>query len=356
LSGAADKRETLRALLDATGAERASPPLLLPSRPYFDLAGEEFGRRMLLVAGSDSEEWCLRPDFTLPIAIDYLRNRPPGTKAVTYLGPIFRRREDGPVEFDQGGLELLAEPDPDRALERVFGFARDVLGIFAVPHPVIRLGGIALFETVLQELDISPAWRARIRNRFGHVAALDRLLGRLATPQDASLDPLPSRDVLLEETTQRMLAAGLSLTEGRSPEEIVDRYIEQQRLEAESVSLDALSTLGEYLAISGPASSAIEAIEQFAERQNLPLEAPLNQIRQHLDGFPNEMPITFEASFSPPLDYYTGLVFEVTGRKGEVLISGGQYDRLLERLGAKAPIAASGCAIWVDRLERETAS
>jgi ATP phosphoribosyltransferase regulatory subunit len=41
------------------------------------------------------------------------------------------------------------------------------------------------------------------------------------------------------------------------------------------------------------------------------------------------------------------------GQGGAILVSGGQYDRLLERLGAKAPIAASGCALWVDRLEAE---
>ncbi|UXN73764.1 ATP phosphoribosyltransferase regulatory subunit [Devosia sp. A8/3-2] len=60
-----------------------------------------------------------------------------------------------------------------------------------------------------------------------------------------------------------------------------------------------------------------------------------------------------DAGFSPRLDYYTGIVFEMTGPNGEVLASGGQYDRLLERLGATAPIAASGCSVWVDRLEAE---
>lgn len=63
--------------------------------------------------------------------------------------------------------------------------------------------------------------------------------------------------------------------------------------------------------------------------------------------------MTFDAAFSPRLDYYTGVVFEMTGQGGQVLASGGQYDRLLERLGATSRIAASGCAVWVDQLERE---
>jgi len=82
------------------------------------------------------------------------------------------------------------------------------------------------------------------------------------------------------------------------------------------------------------------------------LGPPMKAIRRHLDGL-GEARVTFDASFSPRLDYYTGIVFEMRGQGGTVLVSGGQYDRLLERLGATAPIAASGCALWVDRMEAE---
>ena len=63
--------------------------------------------------------------------------------------------------------------------------------------------------------------------------------------------------------------------------------------------------------------------------------------------------VIFDASFSPRLDYYTGIVFEMTGEDGDILASGGEYDRLLERLGAEEPVMASGCALWVERLEKE---
>lgn len=349
-----DRRERLSALLDGQGVSRAAPPLLLPAGPYFDLAGEEFGRRMLLVSGDDGEDWCLRPDFTLPIAMDYLRHEPGTPRAFGYLGPVFRRREGGPAEFDQAGLELLAEPDPDRALTRVLGFAGEALELFSVPHPVTRIGSVALFEATLRALDLPEAWRPRIRNRFGHVPALSRLLDRLAAGGPETPAPLLPREVLVEDIAQRMVAAGLSLSEGRGPDEIADRFLEQHALEAEPVPPEALAILRRYLAISGPAAQALDTVEAFAHDYALPLEKPLAQVRRHLDGFPLEAPVTFEASFSPPLDYYTGLVFEITGRRGEVLASGGQYDRLLERLGASSPIAASGCALWADRLEQET--
>ena len=63
--------------------------------------------------------------------------------------------------------------------------------------------------------------------------------------------------------------------------------------------------------------------------------------------------VIFDASFSPRLEYYTGVVFEMTGENGDVLASGGEYDRLLERLGATEHVTASGCALWTNRLEQE---
>ena len=97
---------------------------------------------------------------------------------------------------------------------------------------------------------------------------------------------------------------------------------------------------------------ALTQVEVLANRHRLMLGAPIRAIRRHISGL-GEARVTFDASFSPRLDYYTGIVFEMTGPGGEVLASGGQYDRLLERLGATAPIAASGCSVWVDRLETE---
>jgi ATP phosphoribosyltransferase regulatory subunit len=43
----------------------------------------------------------------------------------------------------------------------------------------------------------------------------------------------------------------------------------------------------------------------------------------------------------------------MTGYDGSVLASGGEYDRLLDRLGATQPVTASGCALWTERLEKE---
>lgn len=354
MTGAALRRANLESLVEAQGATRATSPLLLSADPYFDLAGEEFGRRLLLTTDSSGAEYCLRPDFTLPIVADYIANGVGEPAAFSYLGPIFRQRETGAAEFDQGGIELLAQRDGDVALDQVLTFARAALSIFGV-SPVVRLGGVGLFEALLAQAEMPDPWRSRIRHRFGHTEALDRLLTRLELAPDLPREQQPSREALVADVTEQMVAAGLSLSEGRTPQEIADRYLEQQALDAAHVPASTLKLLRDYLAISGPVLQVLTRIEGLAAEHHLMLGAPIRAIRRHLNGL-GEARVSFDASFSPRLDYYTGIVFEMTGPTGEVLASGGQYDRLLERLGAKAPIAASGCAVWVDRLEKEVRS
>src|SRR5690606_18125995 len=135
------------------------------------------------------------------------------------------------------------------ALDQVLTFARAALSIFGVA-PDIRLGGVGLFEALLVQADMPDAWRPRIRNRFGHTVAMNRLLTRLEAAPDAPRDRQPSRQALVESVTEPMVAAGLSLSEGRSPEEIATRYLEQQALDAAQVPAATLKLLRDYLAIS----------------------------------------------------------------------------------------------------------
>ncbi len=79
--------------------------------------------------------------------------------AFCYMGPIFRQRLTGAAEFDQAGLELLAQHDGDVALDQVLTFARAALSIYNVV-PDVRLGGVGLFEALLVQADMPDAWRS----------------------------------------------------------------------------------------------------------------------------------------------------------------------------------------------------
>src|SRR5690606_33269148 len=127
---ASERRAALNRLVESRTVTRVTPPLLLPAGPFFDLAGEEFGRMLLLTTANNGIEYCLRPDFTLPIAKTYIEDGLVGVPAAyTYLGTIFRQYDGLPVEFEQAGLELLGQPDAGNALDQVLTFARWALAI-----------------------------------------------------------------------------------------------------------------------------------------------------------------------------------------------------------------------------------
>lgn len=354
----AERRSAMVRLVESRTVTRVAPPLLVPAGPYLDLAGEEFGRQLLLTTSNNGAEYCLRPDFTLPIAKSYLEDGMMGVPgAYTYLGPIFRQENGVPVEYDQAGLELLGQPDAGAALDQVLTFARWAMAIYDITAPNVRIGGVGLFESFLAAMDISPQWQSRIRHRFGHPVAMQRLLDRLTAPAERITGSAPdARETIIEIVTDNMLSAGLGLVGSRQPEEIADRYLEKQALDAVPIPEEKVQLLVDYLNVSDVAAVALDTIGTMTSRAGLNIEEPLLMVRDHVAALAALSPkaeVIFDASFSPRLDYYTGVVFEMTGSTGEILASGGEYDRLLDRLGATERVTASGCALWTDRLEAE---
>lgn len=353
-----ERRGAMIRLVESKTVQRVAPPLLLPASPYLDLAGEEFGRKLLLTTANNGIEYCLRPDFTLPIAQSYLADGNFGVPgAFTYLGPIFRQENGAPVEDEQAGLELLGQPDADSALDQVLTFARWALAIYDVTAPNVRIGGVGLFESFLAAMGISPQWQQRIRHRFGHPTAMAHLMARLTSPNERPIGAAPDAiETIIEIITDNMMSAGLSLIGSRHPDEIAERYLEKQALDAVPIPVERIQLLVDYLAVTDHATTALDRIRQMSSQAGLDLEEPLDKVRSHVAALAALSPkaeVIFDASFSPRLDYYTGVVFEMTGEDGAILASGGEYDRLLDRLGATEPITASGCALWTDRLEAE---
>lgn len=360
MTTAYERNLALTRLVEAEGIARVDPPMLLEANPYFELAGEDFGHSLMLSVGNDGVEYCLRPEFTIPIVAQYVRQGLSGAPAAySYMGPVFRQNGAGPTEYVQAGVELLGQTDPEHALDEVLTFARRALAVYGVTAPRIRLGGVALFEAILGSADMPAAWRPRLRHRFGHPEAMARLLDRLAAaeaaPAEISIEPA-GQAALVDYVTEQMLAAGFNPELGRRPEEVAARYSEKLALAAAHVPAGTVDLLRLYLSVDGPATAALAEIEALGTHYGFDLATPLATLRRHqatLAALVPDADIRFDASFSPRLDYYTGIVFEMLSGQGTVLASGGQYDRLLQRLGASIPVPASGCAVWVSRLEQE---
>ncbi len=213
------------------------------------------------------------------------------------------RPPTGPTEYVQAGVELLGQIDAEQALDEVLTFARRSLGVYRITAPGIRLGGVGLFEAILAHAEMPDVWRPRIRARFGHPAAMSRLLDRLADAHsgkpDTPADPI-DRESLTEYVADRMLAAGFNPADGRHPDEVAERYHEKQALAAAHVPLSTIDLLRLYLSIEGKASTALDEIEALASVYKFDLSGPLAALRHHnatLRALVPAAAVSFDASF-----------------------------------------------------------
>ena len=353
------------ALFAARGAEPAEVAIIQPADPFLDMAGEDLRRRIFLTESETGAALCLRPEFTIPVCLDHIASQAGTPRRYSYLGEVFRQRREGGVEFFQAGIEDLGERDTAAADARSLADAHALLTM-ALPgrELAVTLGDQTIFEAVLAALGLPRGWRMRLARAFGSSEMLAAALADLASPTRgaalaepaASLVLAGDADALARHVSEAMDAAGFSPAAGRTPAEIARRLIEKAELRSVRLSAEAFEALKTFLAIDVPLDRATAALQDFAARSGLSLGAALDgfaaraaAIEAH--GLPVKK-IRYDAAFGRPLDYYTGLVFEISiAGASRVLAGGGRYDRLLTLLGAKQPIPGVGFSVWLDRVE-----
>ena len=99
----------------------------------------------------------------------------------------------------------------------------------------------------------------------------------------------------------------------------------------------------------GPRSKVLALLETMD--CNAQALSQLKELSQLLDTLPQAEQIVFDLSAVNNLSYYNGIVFQgFLGGICESVLAGGQYDRLMEKLGRKA--GAIGFALYLDLLEQ----
>ncbi|MBS3648411.1 ATP phosphoribosyltransferase regulatory subunit [Pseudaminobacter sp. 19-2017] len=354
----------IRTLFSARGTVMVDVPVLQPADPFLDMAGEDLRRRIFLTESETGEQLCLRPEFTIPVCLDHIASRAGTPRRYGYVGEVFRQRRDGPAEFMQAGIEDLGDPEIARADARAIADAHALLA-HALPDAElsVTVGDHAVFEAVLAALGLPPGWQKRLARAFGAPEQLSAALADLSGPpakekaENSRPDIVASGlDALTAHIAAEMEKTGLSTSASRTPEEIARRLIEKTELQKVRLPDEALSALKTFLDIDAPLAEAPRRLQDFADEAGLVIDRALVAFSQRAlailaEGLPAAS-IRYDAAFGRPLDYYTGLVFEIAA-PGEArpLAGGGRYDRLLTMLGATAPIPGVGFSVWLDRIE-----
>ncbi|GIL01380.1 MAG: ATP phosphoribosyltransferase regulatory subunit [Alphaproteobacteria bacterium] len=357
----------LRAFLAARDTVVAEIAVIQPADPFLDMAGESLRGRIFLTENESGQTLCLRPEFTIPVCRDHVAAGVAAPARYAYLGEVFRQRREGGSEFFQAGIEDLGDGDLAGADARSLA---DALALVRTIAPAARwtvtLGDQAVFEAVVRALGLPAGWRRRLARAFGVPGQIEALLVELGRERRSGFDlPGPAaaalaagdEAALAAAVAARMEALGFTAASGRSAAEIAARLIEQATLDRARLSPGEIALLRRFLAIRAPLRDAVAALGDFAASLNsgmAPVIAAFAARAERLADLGVDLgAITYDAAFGRPLDYYTGLVFEIAaqGLPGPV-VGGGRYDRLLTLLGAPAPVPGVGFSVWLDRLER----
>ncbi len=372
------RADALVAAYGRAGYARVTPAVLQPAEAFLDLSGEDIRARMYLTTDAAGNDFCLRPDFTIPVAQAYLASPVSGTpQGFSYLGPVFRDRGDGAGEILQAGVESFGRSDIAAADAEMLTLGIEATAHFGLPTPDIHIGDVGLFAALIEALDLAPAWKRRLKKDFNRKSNLTQDLDRLTLGVSnggadyqgvlaalAGSDPKAAHALV----TDLLSIAGITTVGGRSVGEIADRFLEQSALGASAALPKATRALIEnFLAIAGQPDDCLAQLRKLAGGAGIALSPALDLLETRI-GFLAARGIdvgrvAFASAFGRGMDYYSGFVFELHDPAGRnpsprnpsasmsgPLVAGGRYDGMLQRLGAKQTIPAVGFSAWIERL------
>jgi ATP phosphoribosyltransferase regulatory subunit len=364
LSPVDDPSNAVAAHLIRAGYARCEPPILQPASIFFD-SGEDLRGQLYLTSDVSGAEYCLRPEYTIPVSLHYLGSSAAGQPAAfSYCGPVFRFAAGQRSEFTQAGIESFGRQDRQAVDAEILTLAIEAAQTDQSLDLNVRIGDAGLFSQLLKALDLAPQWRRRIAH--GHTqgksaaAILNATLNGSSRDHSGVLGMLEGADkqgarAFVEDL---LSIAGIASVGGRTPAEIADRFLEQAALKAGAgVPTEKVGIIEQFLNVEGNPDEASTQLRRLAAESNLDLSEVLDNFDMRLGfiaalGF-DVAALSFNASFTRNLDYYTGFVFEAHDRARpdqKPVAAGGRYDLLLQTLGADRPIPAVGASIWVDRL------
>jgi ATP phosphoribosyltransferase regulatory subunit len=355
----------LIAHLVEAGYSRAEPEILQPAGVFLDLAGEDIRSRLYVTSDASGAELCLRPEYTIPVCLDYLASSLAGRAgAFSYFGRVFRIRENGPGEFYQAGLESFGRSDREAADAEILALALEAAEKGGAGALKVRFGDAGLFSRLLEALDLSPVWLRRIRRAHARGVSLAELVNSAGKAGGADHSGVLAALEGVDRKGARALVqdllsiAGISSVGGRSAAEIAERFLEQAALQGGAgFSDEKRRVIENWLSVGGNPDECAPRLRTLARDAGLDLGAHLDAFEERLGFFAArglDVPaLEFAAGFGRNLDYYTGFVFEAHDPRrtdGRPVVGGGRYDGLLRTLGASEDIPAVGAAIWCERL------
>ena len=341
------------------GAAAIDTPVLQPLSLLLDLSGEAMRPRLFVVQADGADEACLRPDFTIGVALAHIEGGSPAGRYL-YEGKAFRvtpRDSEHAEEFLQIGIEAYGEADAVKADASIAGLAWRSAAAGGRGDLMLEMGDVALFRVFLEALGVAEPLVTRLGRAFRRPRALRLELERAQASVPAAggrlasiLGELPAGEAAqaLEEI---WALAGVQPVGGRSPAEIAVRLAERAgATHAPVLAAADADSIHRFLDIAAEPGAALAEIGKLAKGPGL--DQALGGWSERLaalaaEGVPADR-LKLSPAFGRAFGYYDGFVFEVRSAaldSDRPAAAGGRYDTLLTRLGARRYSGAVGCMV-----------
>lgn len=360
----------LGAVFERLGGELVDPVTVMPAALPLELSGEAVRARLCIFGDHRNRDLALRPDLTLPLAVEEVAARKSGRTGehtVRYASRAFRIPvgADEPVEFVQVGCERFgygSTPASDAELYSVVSAEATQAGITSGQA---RMGDLAIFPAFASALDLPPGSTAALLRAFREDGGVNALLS--ARSSDRTSVALRLKDVSpghARTIVSEMLAmSGVELVGTRTLDEIVTRLVEQATEGDLSALSDGVrSLLAELTSLDSGLGSAADDLSRLARGHGLSgTDAAIGAIAERFGRIMEAAPeflsgARFSVTFGRRFTYYDGFVFEIghpMDPMKRAFGAGGRYDSLLMRLSAGAVNeTAIGAVVRPDRIAK----
>ncbi|MCS7234245.1 MAG: ATP phosphoribosyltransferase regulatory subunit [Synergistetes bacterium] len=263
---------TLSSLFELWGYMEVIPP----SFEYYEFLteglGKDYKKKVYKIIDRDGEILALRPELTKPvgrIAMTHLAGEPRPLK-LYYRGMIFLRED--PIEFPQIGVEIFGDPSICADIE-VLSLAIESMKVIGIENPIVDLNHIKLIQGILDSVPVSEDYKELIK------------------------ETLASKNFVL----YREIITFMEIPEGQKNFLFKLPLIRCKKRTLKDVKIPFNSSL---------------------------IEEALNEIWKILDNIEFE-DITIDLGMIRALNYYNGIIFELSNPKeGKIFGGGGRYDKL----------------------------
>ena len=339
------KSRNLFKILKSKGFKNIELDNIIESKYVLKRSGGSYRQFLFSFYDQNLKEWSLVPDLSVSSVVKFIQNKIKSKTKWFYTGEAYRKQNknnNSPI-INQTGFEIFASNNKIKDDKEIIQTSIEIFKKSNFKKGELNISNIEIFNALVERLTLARRWKDRIKRHFCREVYFNQLLKKLSSSTD--IDPIAAeKDKKIAEKLRKQNLN--TLYSGRTLKDILERFDLKNYKEPRSgTDKKNVRVIKEYLKISCPIDKAPDTLNKFFKKYKLNLFISDDYFPV---GSNNNIRIKFSANINRSLEYYSGMVFNISvNKKGKesVLVSGGRYDGLLKNLGSKKDTSAVGAAI-----------